>query len=66
MGAYELEMAKIQNGDTQIYHGWGKLGTEISEQERSQVVSLLERANHAISQRCGLPLADVALREGWG
>lgn len=63
---YTLDVAKLRNGKTGYYHGWGKLGTDITPDEQAEILPLLERANNAVAQVCGLSFAGTEAREGAG
>ena len=66
LGGYSLDVAKIPNGPTHYWHGWSKIGTDISEEEKAQVVPLLNRANEAVAHHCGLSFAGSQPGQGEG
>ncbi len=66
LGGYSLDIAKLPNGLTHYWHQWGKLGTDISEEEMAQVVPLLNQANEAVARRCGLSFAGSSPQQGDG
>jgi hypothetical protein len=59
-GYYSLDVATTPDGLTQYWHGWGKVGTKVSEIEQRTILPLLTRANRAVEQRCGLSFAGAA------
>lgn len=54
LGYYNLDVAEQTTGKTHYWHGWGKIGTDVSANEQRQVIPLLVRANSSVEQRCGL------------
>jgi hypothetical protein len=64
IGHYSLDIARLPNGKTHYWHGWGKLGIDVPDEEQAKVVPLLNRANQAVAQRCGLSFAGTSPREG--
>ena len=66
LGYYSLDVAELPNGVTHYWHQWGKIGTDISETEKAQVVPLLNRANEAIARRCGLSFLGSSPQQGDG
>lgn len=65
-GSYALDMARLPNGKTRYWHQWGKIGTDIPDEEQAKVLPLLNRANQAVAQRCGLSFTETGPREGDG
>lgn len=66
IGYYSLDIARLPNGKTHYWHGWGKLGTDVPPDEQAKIVPLLNRANHTVALRCGLSFAGTGPREGAG
>ena len=54
IGYYNLEVATLPNGATRYWHGWGKTGTHVPDEERSKIIPLLNRVNDAVARDCGL------------
>ena len=65
-GYYSLDIARLPTGKTRYWHGWGRLGTDVPDQEQAKVIPLLNRANQAVAQRCGLSFEGTGPREGAG
>jgi hypothetical protein len=65
-GSYSLDIARLPNGKTHYWHGWGKLGTDVPDDEQTKVLPLLNRANQAVARRCNLSFAGTGPREGPG
>jgi hypothetical protein len=63
LGWYSLDVARLRNGETHYWHGWGKLGTNVPDDEEAKVLPLLNRANQAVAEHCGLSFAGIAPRE---
>lgn len=53
-GHYSLDIGKSPDGLIHYWHGWSKIGTDVSDEEKAQVLPLLNRANEAVARRCGL------------
>ncbi|WP_292962605.1 hypothetical protein [Novosphingobium sp. UBA1939] len=66
LGQYSLGFAKLPDGMTRYWHQWGKIGTDISEQEKVRVVPLLNRVNEQVAQHCGLSFAGSNPQQGNG
>lgn len=66
IGGYSLDIGRLPNGVTHYWHEWGKIGTDITEAEKAQVIPLLNRANDAVARHCGLSFSDSGPREGEG
>ena len=66
IGYYTLDVARLPNGKTHYWHGWSTGGTDVPADEQAKVVPLLNRANQAVAQRCGLSFAGTSAREGAG
>jgi hypothetical protein len=66
IGHYSLDIARLPNGKTHYWHGWSKLGTDVPRDEQAKIVPLLNRANQAVAQRCGLSFAGTGPRAGAG
>jgi hypothetical protein len=66
VGFYSLDVAKLPNGRTRYWHGWGKLGTDVPDEEQAMVAPLLNRANQAVARNCGLSFEEAGPREGNG
>ena len=60
LGGYSLDLGTSPNGQTHYWHGWSKIGTDVSEEEEAKVVPLLNRANEAVARLCGLSFADTS------
>ena len=58
-GYYSLDVVTQPDGITHYWHGWGKVGTEVSEEEQRSILPLLTRANRAVAQRCSLSFAGT-------
>ncbi|HSQ95412.1 MAG TPA: hypothetical protein VLM18_04830 [Croceibacterium sp.] len=66
IGYYSLDIAQLANGKTHYWHGWGKLGTNVPDDERAKVVPQLNAVNQVVSMHCGLSFFGTAPREGAG
>jgi len=58
-GYYSLDVATQPDGLIHYWHGWGKVGTKVSEEEQRSILPLLMRANRAVEQRCDLSFAGT-------
>ena len=65
-GDYSLEVARLPTGQTNYFHQWGKIGTNVPASERAVVLPLLYRANRAVAERCRLSFDDVIPEQGDG
>jgi hypothetical protein len=63
IGHFSLDVARLPNGNTRYWHGWGKLGTGVTD-EQAKVTPLLNRANEAVARGCGLSFEESGPREG--
>jgi hypothetical protein len=66
IGRYSPDIARLPNGKTHYWHGWGKLGTDVADDEQAKDVSLLNRANQAVAHRCGRSFAGASPCGGAG
>ena len=66
IGDYSLDVATLPNGKTRYWHGWGKLGTDVADEEQVKVAPLLNRANQSVARNCGLSFKEAGPREGDG
>jgi hypothetical protein len=65
-GGYSLDVGRLPNGRTHYWHGWSKIGTDISEEEETEIAPLLNRANEAVAHRCNLSFAGSTPKQGDG
>ncbi|WP_116089572.1 hypothetical protein [Sphingomonas crusticola] len=65
-GGYRIDIAPSTDGRTEIYHGWGKLGTEIPPDEKAYVLRVMTKANAAIADQCGISLGAREPKQKWG
>jgi hypothetical protein len=66
IGHYSLDVATLPDGRTRYWHGWGKLGTDVPDEEQAKVAPLLNGANQAVARNCGLSFEEAGPREGDG
>lgn len=66
LGYYNLDVAEQKAGKTHYWHGWGKIGTEVSADEQRRIIPLLVRANRSVEQRCGLSFSRTVPAVGDG
>ena len=66
LGGYSLDVGASPNGLTHYWHGWSKIGTDVSDEEKAQVVPLLNRANEAVARRCDLSFTGSRPQQGDG
>ena len=63
---YRIDIAPMPDGSTGYYHEWGKLGTDIPQQERDYVIPVMAKVNAAVASRCGVSVGNGNPTQGDG